>query len=111
MTVVILRSRNGNRNQRVNKHSKDYYKNVKPPSFSSSKFTKANLHGIIAELISKISLSEKNEVDAPEHETDSESKLLVKSTSANTINTGDIHQPIHRPGKNKSISDKKKSFQ
>ena len=35
---VTLRSRTGNHNEGVNKHSKDIHKTIKPPSSPSSKF-------------------------------------------------------------------------
>ena len=63
--VVILRSRTGNINEGVNKHGKDGCTTVKKSSFPPRKFTKANLHELLDELISETSLSEQNEVDAP----------------------------------------------
>ena len=84
----MLRSRTVNRNEGVNNNSKDGCKTVKPPPFTSSKFTKLNLHELLAELISETSLSGKNEVDVLKDEPNSKSEILVNSTSTNVINPG-----------------------
>ena len=106
MKAFVLRSRSVNLNEGVNKHSKDGYKTLKPLSLPAMKFTKANLHQLLAELISETSFSDKNEVNVPKDKTDSESAFLVKYTSANTINPGDIRKLISASGKSKDISKK-----
>ena len=107
--AVILRSRTGNLNEGVNKHSKNGCKTVKAPYFSLRKFTKDNLHGLLAKIIS-IFLSEHNEVDVTKDEADPDSTLLVKATSANATNPGDIRKLMSTPGNSKVISNKKSSF-
>ena len=82
----MLRSRTGNRNEGVNKHSKYGYKTVKHPHVPSKKFIKAHLYKFFTGLILETYLSEYNKVDVPKDEPDSDSSLLVNSTSANTIN-------------------------
>ena len=106
MKVVTLRSRNGNHNERVNKHSKDDHKTAKPLSFPPRKFTKDNLHDILAELISENYLSEKNEVNLPENKPGSESTLLVNYASANTVNSVDIRKRMSSPRKSEATSNK-----
>ena len=68
MKVVILRSRTGNINEGVNKHSKDIYKKVKPSSCPPIKFTSAHLYQLLTKISSGTYLSEKNEVDTPKDE-------------------------------------------
>ena len=109
MKAVMLRSRTRNRNEIVNKHSKDAYKTVKPLSFPPRTFTKANLNELFSELISENSLSEKNEVDVPTDEPGSKSILLVSSSSVNAINPGNIRKLMSIPGKIKSIPNKKQT--
>ena len=106
MKVVMLRSRTGNRNEGVNKNGKDGYATVKTSSLPPRKFTKDNLHELLAELISETSLFEQNEVDTPKYEPDSESELLVNYTSSNATNPGDIRKLMSAPGKSKAISNK-----
>ena len=106
----MLRSKTGNRNERVNKANKDGYKTVKTPSLLPRKFTKANMHEIFSELISENSLSEQIEVDVPEDEPESESTFLVNSTSTNSINPGDNFKLITSAGKIKSTSNKKQKY-
>ena len=72
MKTFMLRSRNGNSNEVLNKNNKDIYKTVKPPSFSPMKFTKSHLYEILTKLISETSLFEQNEVDVPKDEIESE---------------------------------------
>ena len=67
------------------------------------------MHELLTELISESSLSEKNGVDAPKDEPDSESKLLVNSTSTNVINPRDIRKLVSAPRKGKSTSNKKQT--
>ena len=109
MKAIILRSRTGNRNEENVNRNKDSYKSVKPPSYPRRKFTKANLHELLSELISENSLSDDNEPDAPVANQDSESTLLVNSTSANAINPGDIRKVMSTPGKNKDVAVKKQA--
>ena len=70
MKAVMLRSRTASRSKRLNKHIKDDYKTVKPPSLSPMKFTEVNLHELLAELITETFLFEQNEVDFSEDEPD-----------------------------------------
>ena len=68
------------------------------------------MHELLAEIVSEISLSGTNELENNEIETDSESALLVNSTSVNIINPGDIRELIYVPGKAKAISNKKENM-
>ena len=99
MKVVILRTGTVNSNDGVNNHSKNYYETVKSHFYPPRKFTKDHFHELLTELISESSLSEKNEVDAPEDDPDSDSTLLVNSTSANSINTGNTRKLMSMPDK------------
>ena len=81
----------------------------KLPSFNPKKFTKANLHKLLIELILETSLSETNEVDNDENELNVEPTLLVNSTSANSINPGDIPKPMSAPVKDKASSSEKEN--
>ena len=73
------------------------------------KFTEANLHELLNELISETSSSDENEPEAPAPNQDSESTLLVNSTSASAINPGDIRKLMSTPGKNKDVAVKKQA--
>ena len=53
MKDFMLRGRNGSWNERTSKHNKDCHKNVKPPSFTPRKLTKAHPHEILSEIISE----------------------------------------------------------
>ena len=106
MKAVMLRSRTVNSNDGVNNNNKNVYKLKKLPSFPPMIFTKAHFHELLTELTSESSLSEQNEVDAPKDELDSESKLLVKSASANAINPGDTRNIISTHDKGKATSNK-----
>ena len=69
--TVLLRGRNGSLSERINKYNKDDCKTAKPPSFAHKKYTKANLHELLAELISETSVSEKNDEDISKDVSDS----------------------------------------
>ena len=84
MKVFMLRIRTGNFNDRTNDHSKNVYETVNPPSYAPRKITTTHLHEVLTEVILESSLSEHNEVDATNDEPDSESTLIVNSTSANS---------------------------
>ena len=86
MRSVILRGRHAKRNKKFNNHNEHSHKPTKSPSFNPKKFTKANSHELLAEIMSPSFFSEINEVDNAEDEKDSESTLLVKSNSDNSIN-------------------------
>ena len=109
MKVVAFRSRTGNRNEVANKHNKDGYKTLKPPSVPSMNFTKAHLHELLTGIILETSLSEQNEEDITKDEPDSESTLIVNYTSNNAINPGDMRKLMHAPGKSKAVSNNKKT--
>ena len=109
MKAIILRSRTGNRNEETINRNKDGCKSVKPPSHLRRKFTNAHLHELLNELISETSPSDENEPEAPVPNQDSESTLLVNSTSANAINPGDISKIMSTPGKNKDVAVKKQA--
>ena len=87
MKVVMFRSRTVNCNDGTNNHSKNVYVTVKPSSYPPRKFTTAHLHVLLTELTSESSLCEENGVDATKDDPDSDSALLVNSTSANGIIT------------------------
>ena len=86
-----------------------FTKPVKPPSYAPRKFTIAHVHELLNELMSEHSLSEHNEVAATKDDPDSESTLLVNSTSANSVRLGDIRKLISTSDKSKSTSNKKQA--
>ena len=65
------------------------------------------MHELLTDLISVHSLSEQNEADATKDEPDSDSALLVNSTSVNAISPGDIRKIMSMPYKVKATSNKK----
>ena len=67
------------------------------------------MHELITELISESSLSEQNKVDTPKDDPDSDSTLLVISTSDNAINPGYIRKIMPTPDKGKATSNKKQA--
>ena len=67
------------------------------------------MYELLAELISETFLSEKNELDAPEDEPNSESTWLVNSTFEKTVNLGDICKLTPTTEKSKAVSNKKQT--
>ena len=109
MEALTLRSRTVNRKEGVNTHTKNIHKTVKHPSLPPRKFTKANLHELLAELLSEASLSEQNEIDVSEDELKAHSTLQVNSTSENATNPGNSRKLTHAPGKSKDAFSKQQT--
>ena len=65
------------------------------------------MHELLAKLFLEKSLSETNEIDSAEDETDSESALLENSISFNSIGSGYIRELISTPIKGEASSNKK----